>query len=504
MPKLNTRERSNMGMSIVIAIVLSLSLSLTLYVFKVKKEQNRVRQLLASYLIEIQEEIDALSFDNYLQKSWLYENFIDEVLEIYHQDKKVLKLLSLEKTPDIFMIIKETELWLKEINSVYIEKELELYKEYFKKIERNPLSEKQRLAVIVNEKNNLILAGAGSGKTSVIVAKVGYVLKKGYASKKEILLLAFNKKAQKELAERIEEKWGLVEVKTFHAFGKKVVEKASNNSCSDFSAMITDATKAINNGSYISPYRYIFIDEFQDISEERNELILALKKQKLDVNVTVVGDDWQSINSFSGSDIDIIQNFESIYGDTATIKLDYTFRFNDTLAKVSQNFILKNSLQIYKEIKSIKPIDNNSLYLYEYKDKQKMDEYIENILDFISKNIKEEKSLLILSRYSFYKPKNMSLYINKYKELSIVFETVHGSKGLEADYVILTHMESGKFGFPSEQSAVDLNDYPYAEERRLFYVAMTRAKEKLFFLSSKEKPSSFMEEILREHEFIHL
>jgi len=492
-------------MPIVIAIVLSLSLPLTLYVSKVKKQKDEARQILASYLIEIQEEIDAFTFDDYLQKSWLYENFIDDVVAIYQQDKKVLKLLSLEKTPDIFMIIEELDLWLKDINSVYIEKELELYKDYFDEIESNPLSAKQRLSVIVNEKNNLILAGAGSGKTSVIVAKVGYVFQKGYASKKEILVLAFNKKAQKELAERIEQKLGLkVEVKTFHAFGKKVVEKASKNLCSDFSAMITDATKAINNGSYISPYRYIFIDEFQDISAERNELILALKKQNDDVNITVVGDDWQAINSFAGSNIDIIQNFESIYGDTATIKLDYTFRFNATLAEVSQKFILKNSLQISKEIKSVKPVDENSLYIYAYKDKQKMDEYIENILDFISKNINQRKSLLILSRYSFYKPKNMSHYTNKYKELSIIFETVHGSKGLEADYVILTHMESGKFGFPSEQSAVDLNDYPYAEERRLFYVALTRAKEKVFFLSSKEKPSTFIEEILREHELIHL
>ncbi len=495
----------NMGMLIIITIVLSLSLSLTLYVFKVKKEQNRVRQLLASYLIEIQEEIDTLPFDSYLQKSWLYENFIEEVLEIYHQDKNVLKLLSLEKTPDIFMIIKETELWLKEINSVYIEKELALYEAYFNEIESNPLSEKQRLAVIVNEKNNLILAGAGSGKTSVIVAKVGYVLKKGYAAKKEILVLAFNKKAQKELTERIEEKLSLkVEVKTFHAFGKKVVESVSHTSCTDFEQMIEEAIEFIEKNSYISKYKYIFIDEFQDISTKRNEMILALKKQNRNLNITVVGDDWQAINSFAGSDISIIQNFESIYGDTATIKLDYTFRFNATLAEVSANFILKNSKQIVKEIKSVKPRENNSLYIYEYKNKEKMDEYIEDILDFISKNINEEKSLLILSRYSFYKPKKFSYYIDKYKELSIVFETVHGSKGLEADYVILTHMESGKFGFPSEQSAVDLNDYPYAEERRLFYVAMTRAKEKLFFLSSKEKPSSFMEEILREHEFIHL
>jgi superfamily I DNA/RNA helicase len=494
-----------MSMMIVIGIVLALFSSLTVFLWKEQNRKNNNRQLLASYLLEIQDEITDISFSTYLQKSWLYENFIDEVLEIYREDKRVLKLLTIEDAPDIFMIIKALELWLKDINTIFMENELEEYRDYFDQIESNPLSQKQREAVVVHEKNNLILAGAGSGKTSVIVAKVGYTVEKGYAKKENILVLAFNKKAQQELQERIEHKLGLnVEVKTFHAFGKMVVESAYKKKCNDFSAMISSAIEAIRNEDYISNYSYIFIDEFQDISTERNELVLALKRQNQNLNVTVVGDDWQAINSFAGSDIDIIQNFETIYGDSAILKLDYTFRFNATLSDVSQKFILKNSKQIFKNIKSIKPKNKNTLYLYEYKDKKKIDDHIEGVLQLISKNINEQKSLLILSRYSFYKSKKLDYFIGKYPMLNISFETIHGAKGLEADYVIVTHMESGKFGFPSEQSAVDLDDYPYAEERRLFYVALTRAKEKLFFIANSNKPSIFIEEISKEHELISI
>ncbi len=492
-----------MSMVVVISIVLTISFSLTFYLVKEKKRKYALRQLLAFYLLEIQEEVDNLSFDTYLQKSWLRKHIIDEVLEIFNQDKKVLTLLDLEDAPDIFMIIKELDLWLKDINSIYIKNELEIYSDYFNEIESNPLTHKQKVSVVTNEKNNLVLAGAGSGKTSVIVAKVGYALEKGYVKKEEILLLAFNKKAQQELVERIESKLGIeVEVKTFHAFGKKIIESCTNEQCSDFKAMILDATRLVKNSSYSSPYKYIFIDEFQDISAERNALILALKEKNSELNITAVGDDWQSINGFAGSDIGIIQNFESLYGDTATIKLNYTFRFNATIAEVSQKFILKNSKQIAKDIKSISPKSQHSIYLHRYKDKSKMDEHLEVVLNFISKNIQEKKSLMILSRYSFYKPKNLNFFQEKFSNLDITFETVHGSKGLEADYIILTHMESGKFGFPSEQAAVDLNDYPYAEERRLFYVALTRAKEKLFFIGNSKKPSIFIEELLREHELV--
>ncbi len=269
--------------------------------------------------------------------------------------------------------------------------------------------------------------------------------------------------------------------------------------------MITKATQAIETEQYISPYRYLFIDEFQDISDDRNRLILALKKQN-SANITVVGDDWQSINKFAGSNIDIIQNFEEYYGSTATIKLDYTFRFNQEIAEASQNFILKNPAQIHKNIKSIKNSKNQSFYLYWYTSNKNIDNNIEQIIKLIKKKTNNDsskkfykKSIMILSRYSFNEPKNLKYLQDTFSEtLDISFCTIHGAKGLEADYVIITHLENGKFGFPSEQSK-EADEFLYAEERRLFYVALTRAKEKIFFIAHSKQTSSFIDELKEEN-----
>ena len=465
---------------------------------KKKRQKHQERLELSAYLLDIQKEIEELTTEIYLQKKWLHENFIDEVTEIIQNDKGILNYLDRELAPDIFEIYENKKHWLKYINYEFFEDELKTYANYFKNIESNPLTAMQRMAIITHEENNLILAGAGSGKTSVILAKVGYILKKGYATQDEVLVLAFNKQAQQELEERIKNRLNVnITIKTFHAFGRSIVKE-----CQNFEEMITKATQAIEKGSYNSPYRYIFIDEFQDISENRNRLILSLKKQN-SANITAVGDDWQSINKFAGSNIDIIQNFEAHYGSTVTIKLDYTFRFNNSIAKASQNFILKNPAQISKNIKTIQNSKNQSLYLYWYTSNKEMDEYIEQIIKLIknkSTNISSKKSIKILSRYSFYEPKNLSHLQHTFEEtFDISFNTIHGAKGLEADYIIITHLEEGKFGFPSEQKAQELDDYPYAEERRLFYVAMTRAKEKIFFIAHSKGPSSFIDELKKEN-----
>ena len=493
--------------SILLLVSLSISIPIVKNVYAAKKEKHHERLELSIYLLDIQKEISEFPIDVYLQKKWLYENFIDEVLEIIQEDKGILSYLDRELTPDIFEIYEDTTHWLKYINYNFFEDELREYHDYFENIESNPLTSMQRFSVITHEENNLILAGAGSGKTSIIIAKVGYILKKNYAKENEILILSFNKKAQEELHERIKDKLGVkTTIKTFHSLGKEIVDSTYGGNTSDFKEMINKATQAIEEEDYLSPYTYLFIDEFQDISEERNKFVLALKKQN-SANITVVGDDWQSINKFAGSDINIIQNFEQHYGHTALIKLDYTFRFNQVIAQASQKFILKNPQQIDKNIKSIKKATAQSFYTYNYDSKKNMDEYIEQIIRLIASKSQAtgtKKSIKILSRYSFYEPKNLTSlqgYFSEYFDLS--FHTVHGSKGLEADYVILTHMESGKFGFPSEQQDED-DAFLYAEERRLFYVALTRAKEKLFFLVHKKEPSSFIVELKKDNKMYAL
>jgi DNA helicase-4 len=281
--------------------------------------------------------------------------------------------------------------------------------------------------------------------------------------------------------------------------------------CIDFNDMIAQAVDFVEKGQYRSKYEYILVDEFQDISTGRSKLILAIRDQVEESNITVVGDDWQSINRFAGSDISIIQNFHNIFGNTETINLDYTFRFNDSVSSIATKFILKNPKQISKTINTLNSSNTPSIYVFWYStgDEKKN---IETILSLIDKNeaqYSDKKiSIKFLARYRMKKPDYFSELQSKYsKNLDISFITVHGSKGLEADYVVLIAMEQGKYGFPSEIEDDPLlefimpqgDNFDFAEERRLFYVALTRTKKKVFILADKTRPSSFIMEMIKDN-----
>jgi DNA helicase-4 len=112
-------------------------------------------------------------------------------------------------------------------NAAYAQHQLQSYAEFFNSVESNPLTEQQREAIVHDEDNTLVIAGAGTGKTSTIVGKVGYILKKGLAEPDEILLLAFTSKAAEEMRERLEKKLGIgVKVRTFHGLGLEIISQA--------------------------------------------------------------------------------------------------------------------------------------------------------------------------------------------------------------------------------------------------------------------------------------
>ncbi|MTV28710.1 AAA family ATPase, partial [Nitriliruptoraceae bacterium ZYF776] len=118
------------------------------------------------------------------------------------------------------------------------------------------------------------------------------------------------------------------------------------------------ATGHVEAGRYRSPYRHILVDEFQDISLGRARLIKALKRQHPDARLFAVGDDWQSIYRFAGSDIHIMRNFGREFGGTfagtkdvhCTIDLGRTFRSVDKIALSAQKFVLRNPAQITKTV----------------------------------------------------------------------------------------------------------------------------------------------------------
>ena len=277
----------------------------------------------------------------------------------------------------------------------------------------------------------------------------------------------------------------------------------------DFNDMINETEKIItaNPESVEMPYnniKYVLIDEFQDISVARYHLLNALKKVSEKVKFFCVGDDWQSIYKFTGSNVSIMTDFENNFGDSVIMKLQDNFRFSQSMTDISSYFIQKNNNQIQKKIKSYNKLINEPITIVrEIIDNEEKDITLSEILKII-RNKDKQGDILVLGRYNFTKPDNFENIIDKFdNKEKIKFKTVHGSKGLEADYVIILNLNSGLYAFPSEitnDPVLDLvinnnEKFPYAEERRLFYVALTRAKKDVFLAHENTPLSSFVTEL---------
>lgn len=273
----------------------------------------------------------------------------------------------------------------------------------------------------------------------------------------------------------------------------------------DFHDMLTKAANFINEGRYKTNFKYIIIDEFQDFSASKYSLVKALCEQNPDAKLFCVGDDWQSIFRFTGSDISLMTNFEQAYGFTRKNQLVITNRFNNGLAIVSNQFILKNPHQIKKEVRSEKTTSGEAVKILYKRNTNDTEQLLDEILISLNKTVSEKikATVFLLGRYKHNKPENFSKYQNEYKNLSVEFLTIHASKGAEADYVVIIDVLSGKYGFPSEITDDPLleivlskgDSYPHAEERRLMYVAMTRARHKVFIITEDGKQSVFVLEL---------
>ena len=277
------------------------------------------------------------------------------------------------------------------------------------------------------------------------------------------------------------------------------------NKSIDFHDMLIKAAGFINEGRHKTNFKYIIIDEFQDFSVSKYKLIKAICDQCPDIKLFCVGDDWQSIFRFAGSDISLMTNFEESYGFTRKNQLVITNRFNNRLAVISNRFILKNPNQISKEVKSDNAGPQDAVEIL-YKRKRDVDGLLREIFSTINTDgfsKANRPSVFLLGRYKHNKPDNFLKYQNEFKHLSIEFLTIHASKGTEADYVIIMDVLSGKYGFPSEVTDDPLleivlsksDSYPHAEERRLMYVAMTRARHKAFIITEDGSQSVFVLEL---------
>lgn len=283
----------------------------------------------------------------------------------------------------------------------------------------------------------------------------------------------------------------------------------------DFEDMILRAARYAETGRYVSPFRHILVDEFQDISQSRARLVKALKAQHPDVRIFAVGDDWQSIFRFAGSDIHLMRHFGrelggSFDGETGvhrTVDLGRTFRSVDQIAFAARAFVLRNPAQIQKQIVPAGTATEPAISIVSVSKGQDRQELYASLAGIIAKLEDGDKpaSVLLLGRYRFLEPDMRDLK-RRFARLHITFKTIHASKGLEADHVILLNADSGRTGFPSEivddllLSLVSPEEeaFPNAEERRVMYVAMTRARHTLTILASNARPSSFVTELVED------
>lgn len=275
----------------------------------------------------------------------------------------------------------------------------------------------------------------------------------------------------------------------------------------DFEDMIIKAAQYADSGKFQHPWRLILVDEFQDISRARANLLTGLLKHSPGCKLFAVGDDWQSIYRFAGSDIGIFTNFSENFGTTATNFLTQTFRSNQGIANVAAQFIQQNSAQVQKSVFAVDNTTQEVVAIIRVEKRDHVAGQIRACLEDIAASARESQTrreVFLLARYNHQYPPALKGWQAEFKDwLTIEFKTVHSSKGLQADYVILLGLQGGKLGFPSliaDDPLLELvmpqpEAFPHAEERRLFYVALTRARHRVYLLVSKYLPSCFAEEV---------
>ncbi|KAA9001159.1 DNA helicase IV [Affinibrenneria salicis] len=492
---------------------------------------------------------------------------------------------------------------------------LETHRDFFQTVETSPLNTTQCRAVVNGEDAVLVLAGAGSGKTSVLVARAAWLLLRQAASPEQILLLAFGRQAAQEMNQRIVSRLHNeeIEARTFHSLALHIIRQSSNkapaisaletNSQSrralliqhwrqqcgekkaqakgwrqwlteelgwtlpegefwqddklaerlagrlerwlglirmhggsqndmiagapealrplfqqrirlmapllkawkkalkeegavDFSGLIHQAVNLLDKGRFISPWKHILVDEFQDISPQRAQLLAALRRQNTRTCLFAVGDDWQAIYRFSGAELSLTTRFTQNFGDSDQCALDTTYRFNQRIGEVASQFVQQNPHQLKKALNSLTSGSKKSVAILPQ-------EQLEPLLDKLSGYVKEDERILILARYHHLRPQILQKAPTRWPKLQIDFMTIHASKGQQAEYVIILGLHEGHDGFPAparesilEQVLLpEPEDFPHAEERRLLYVALTRAKYQVWLMQDKDKPSVFIAEL---------
>ncbi|CAM3941230.1 MULTISPECIES: DNA helicase IV [Rahnella] len=500
-------------------------------------------------------------------------------------------------------------------NLAWTERVIADNRDFFDTVEVSPLNDSQCRAVVNGEDAVLVLAGAGSGKTSVLVARAGWLLRRQEALPEQILLLAFGRQAADEMNGRIKERLQTegIKAKTFHALALQIIQEGSkkvpkiskletdskarrslliktwqqqcaekkvqasgwrqwmtdelewtvpdgdywkNKSLAerlgsrlerwlslmrmhggsqaemiesaseevkdlftkrirlmapllkawktalkeegavDFSGLIHQAVNILDKGRFVSPWKHILVDEFQDISPQRALLLSALRKLNKHSSLFAVGDDWQAIYRFSGAELSLTTAFADNFGEGAQCALDTTYRFNDRIGEIANKFVQQNPYQLKKPLNSLTKGNKKNVVILP-------EDQLEKLLDKLSGYVTADEHILVLARYHHLRPQILEKAATRWPKLNLDFMTIHASKGQQAEYVIIAGLHEGNDGFPApareslleEVLLPEPENFMDAEERRLLYVAMTRAKHQVWLLQDKTRPSVFVEQL---------
>ena len=267
----------------------------------------------------------------------------------------------------------------------------------------------------------------------------------------------------------------------------------------DFTDLIKRATGLIEDGAWQSPFRYVLVDEFQDISADRMALLRSLKGPG--VAYFLVGDDWQSIYRFAGSDVQLMMSCSDYLGHVAQCHLTQTFRFGERVQTPSTGFIQVNPEQSRRVLKPAKATMDRGVVVVRSRTQEAG--LARSLMDIAEHAGDSEGTVLVLGRFN--KSQAVMPAGSGTDSLGLEFSTVHRAKGREADYVVVLDLRDGYDGFPSKITddpvlqmvlpPVSGQPYPFSEERRLFYVAVTRSRRGTYLVTDFRYPSGFVDEL---------